>query len=53
MKYIHRILEKKLKEYTDFFSVVGLTGPRQSDKSTLLLHCLPAYKRTNNLYVDP
>lgn len=47
MKYHHRILETKLKEYIDFFSVIGLTGPRQSGKSTLLLHCLPAYRYVN------
>src|SRR5262245_38392860 len=44
MKYRHRILETKLKEYIDFFSVVGITGPRQSGKSTLLQHCLPDYR---------
>lgn len=40
MRYHHRALENKLKEYLSFFSVVGLTGPRQSGKSTLLLHLL-------------
>lgn len=47
MTYLHRILEDKLKEYLGFFSVVGLTGPRQSGKSTLLLHCLPNYRYVN------
>lgn len=47
MKYRNRILEAKLKEYAGFFSVVGLTGPRQSGKSTLLLHCLPSYRYIN------
>jgi uncharacterized protein len=46
-KYTHRILEAKLKEYLDFFSVVGLTGPRQSGKSTMLLHYLPNYRYVN------
>lgn len=46
-KYTHRILENKLKEYLGFFSVVGLTGPRQSGKSTLLLHYLPNYRYVN------
>jgi uncharacterized protein len=43
-KYIHRILEKQLRSYLNFFSVVGITGPRQSGKSTLLRHTLPDYK---------
>ncbi len=47
MKYLHRILQDKLKEYINYFSVVGLTGPRQSGKSTLLLHCLPNYRYVN------
>lgn len=47
MKYLHRILESKLNEYIGFFSVVGLSGPRQSGKSTLLLHCLPSYRYVN------
>jgi hypothetical protein len=47
MAYRHRVLEDKLKEYLGFFSVVGLTGPRQSGKSTLLLHCLPSYRYVN------
>jgi len=42
--YIHRVLEDKLREYVSFFSVIGLSGPRQSGKSTLLLHCLPDYR---------
>ncbi len=43
MHYYHRVLEKKLKEYIAHFSAVGLTGPRQSGKSTLLQHTLPDY----------
>lgn len=43
MRYIPRVLERKLKEYLDFFPTVGLTGPRQSGKSTLLLHLLKEY----------
>ena len=45
--YRNRILEKKLKAYLAFFSVVGLTGPRQSGKSTLLLKQLPNYRYIN------
>ncbi|HLB41535.1 MAG TPA: ATP-binding protein [Gammaproteobacteria bacterium] len=44
MHYYHRILEDKLKEYLTYFSVISLTGPRQSGKSTLLLHCLKNYQ---------
>jgi len=43
MKYRQRTLEKKLKEYIDFFSVVAITGPRQSGKSTLIQHLLSGY----------
>lgn len=38
------MLEATLKEYIQYFSVVGLTGPRQSGKSTLLRHVLTDYK---------
>ena len=38
--YRHRILEKKIKDYLKNFPVVGITGPRQSGKSTLLKHLL-------------
>src|SRR5262245_22176362 len=44
MTYIHRIAEASLKRYLKVFPVVGLTGPRQSGKSTLLKHTLPDYK---------
>jgi hypothetical protein len=40
MKYIHRQLEKPLKEALEQFPVVLITGPRQAGKSTLLQHCL-------------
>ncbi len=43
-KYINRELEKVLKEYLDYFSVIGLTGPRQSGKSTMLINSLKDYK---------
>ena len=42
--YRNRVIESKLQEYVDYFSIVGVTGPRQSGKSTLLLHCLPNYR---------
>lgn len=57
--YHHRVLEKKLTEYINHFSAIGLTGPRQSGKSTLLLHQLKDYQyvtfddfRTVSLYYD-
>lgn len=43
MRFHHRILEKKLKEYVGYFSVTALTGPRQSGKSTLLKKLFPDY----------
>lgn len=43
MKYRQRTLSQKLKEYIDFFSVVAVTGPRQSGKSTLIKHLLKGY----------
>lgn len=43
MIYQPRELETKLKQYTNHFSVIGITGPRQAGKSTLLLHTLPDY----------
>lgn len=36
MKYRKRILETKVKKYIKIFPVVGITGPRQSGKSTML-----------------
>ena len=43
MIYRKRVLQKKLLEYLAYFPVVGLTGPRQSGKSTLLTHTLKDY----------
>src|SRR5262245_53389786 len=40
MVYLHRILEKSLAEYIKAFPIIGITGPRQSGKSTLLKHAL-------------
>lgn len=44
MAYIKRQLEQKVLDYLNIFPVVGLTGPRQSGKSTLLLHTLKDYE---------
>lgn len=38
MKYRHRKLEPIVEKYLNRFSVIGITGPRQSGKSTLLKH---------------
>lgn len=43
MTYRRRIAEPTLRRYLDIFPVVGITGPRQSGKSTLLRHLLPEY----------
>lgn len=43
MVYTTRIAEKTLARYLKAFPVVGVTGPRQSGKSTLLRHFLPDY----------
>ena len=40
-EYIHRELEKEILEASRYFSVVTLTGPRQSGKSTLLKNLFP------------
>jgi len=61
MHYQHREIEKKLIEYIHHFPVTGLTGPRQSGKSTLLLHTLKDYRYVtfddyrivNFFYQDP
>ncbi len=41
--YLHRKLEKPLKEALSQFPVVLITGPRQAGKSTLLQHSLKDY----------
>lgn len=61
MIYQNRTIEPKLTEYLDFFSVVGVVGPRQSGKSSLLQHTLPDYRYVtfddavtrNQFYDDP
>ncbi|MCP5505738.1 MAG: ATP-binding protein [Chlamydiales bacterium] len=39
-KYHKRLIEPLITKYLDNFSVVGITGPRQSGKSTVLKHLL-------------
>lgn len=43
--YIPRNIESLIKEASLYFSVISVTGPRQSGKSTLLKHLFPAFKR--------
>ena len=40
-KYIQRLLGKEILEVSRYFSVITLTGPRQSGKSTLLRNLYP------------
>ena len=42
--YLHRHLEKPLKEALTQFPAVLITGPRQAGKSTLLQHTLKGYQ---------
>ncbi len=44
-KYIHRQLEGTILEASRYFSVIALTGPRQSGKSTLLSQLFPLYDK--------
>ena len=45
MPYYHRAIEKTVREYLKLFPVVGVTGPRQSGKSTMLRKLLGATYR--------
>ena len=45
--YLQRQISKKVKEASEQFPVVFLTGPRQSGKTTLLKNIFPEYKYTN------
>ncbi len=40
-RYIHRSMSEAIKEASEYFPVITLTGPRQSGKSTLLRHLFP------------
>lgn len=60
--YLNRELEETLKRYLRIFPVVALTGPRQSGKSTMLLHLLESdyryvsfdeHRITSVFYDDP
>lgn len=42
--YINRNIEKVITEAAAYFSVISVTGPRQSGKSTMLKHLFPTFK---------
>ena len=44
MKYIHRLIERKVKHLVHSFPSIAITGPRQSGKSTLLINTLKGYR---------
>ena len=43
--YIPRRLESVITEAAQYFSVISVTGPRQSGKSTMLKHLFPTLPR--------
>lgn len=43
-RYLHRELEETVRRAARQFPVVLVTGPRQTGKSTLLLHLFPKYR---------
>lgn len=43
--YLNRTIEKTIREAFRYFSVISVTGPRQSGKSTLLGHLFPHFKK--------
>lgn len=43
--YLNRTIEPLINEAAQYFSVISVTGPRQSGKSTLLKHLFPQYKK--------
>lgn len=47
MEYISRIISDKILEAFPFYSVIIITGPRQSGKTTLCKHLFPDYKYYN------
>lgn len=42
--YIQRDIENIINEAAEYYSVISVTGPRQSGKSTLLRHLFPKYR---------
>ncbi len=43
--YLNRTIEEVITEASKYFSVISMTGPRQSGKSTLLKHLFPDVPR--------
>ena len=43
--YIHRKQRKRYLEASKYFSVIAVSGPRQSGKSTLLTQLFPLYEK--------
>lgn len=43
--YIHRKIEETIREASKYFSVIAVSGPRQSGKSTLLTQLFPLYEK--------
>lgn len=43
--YIHRKIEEMILEASKYFSVIAVSGPRQSGKSTLLTQLFPLYEK--------
>ena len=43
--YLNRTIEEVIQEASRYFSVISVTGPRQSGKSTLLKHLFPGVPR--------
>lgn len=43
IQYLSRDMEKTILESADYYSIICVTGPRQSGKSTLLKHLFPNY----------
>lgn len=47
MEYIRRVISDKILEADPFYSVIIITGPRQSGKTTLCKNLFPNYKYYN------
>ncbi|WP_449019108.1 ATP-binding protein [Prevotella jejuni] len=43
--YIHRKIEETILEASKYFSLIAVSGPRQSGKSTLLTQLFPLYEK--------
>lgn len=47
MNYIPRSISNKILEYSPYFQVIVITGPRQTGKTTLARHLFPDYTYDN------